>query len=136
MKNLKSFAAIAALAFTLSACGNNADDANTEDTATETTTEETEEETTEAVEGEKVGEATGQGYGGEMKVTVTMDGETIKDIKVDHEETEDVGGEAVPELVDAIIANNGTEGVDNVSGATVTSEALKAAVDEAIANAQ
>ena len=61
-----------------------------------------------------------------------MDGETIKDIQVDHTETEGVGADAVPTLVEDIKKNNGTEGVDNVSGATVTSEALKTAVDEAI----
>lgn len=125
MTNIKKYAAVAALALALTACGNNAEEAAPAEDAAST-----------AASGEVVGEATGQGYGGDMKVTVTLDGETIKDIKVDHTETEDVGGKAVPELVEAIKAANGTEGVENVSGATVTSEALKAAVDEAIANAK
>ena len=122
MKNIKSYAAIAALAFALTACGNNAD------TTTDTDTANT--ESAEAVE--KVGEATTAGYNGDIKVKVTMDGETIKDIQVDHTETEGIGADAVPTLVEDIKKNNGTEGVDNVSGATVTSEALKTAVDEAI----
>lgn len=122
MKNIKSYAAIAALAFALTACGNNAD------TTTDTDTANT--ESAEAVE--KVGEATAAGYNGDIKVKVTMDGETIKDIVVDHTESEGIGADAVPTLVEDIKKNNGTEGVDNVSGATVTSEALKTAVDDAI----
>lgn len=122
MKNIKSYAAIAALAFALTACGNNAD------TTTDTDTANT--ESSEAVE--KVGEATAAGYNGDIKVKVTMDGETIKDIVVDHTESEGIGADAVPTLVEDIKKNNGTEGVDNVSGATVTSEALKTAVDDAI----
>lgn len=123
MKNIKSYAAIAALALALTACGNNANDAKTDDASTDVATEET---------AEKVGEATAAGYGGDIKVKVTMDGETIKDIEVDHTETEGIGADAVPTLVEEIKKNNGTEGVDNVSGATVTSEALKTAVDEAV----
>ncbi|MDU5149630.1 FMN-binding protein [uncultured Anaerococcus sp.] len=122
MKNIKSYAAIAALAFALTACGNNAD------TTTDTDTANT--ESAEAVE--KVGEATAAGYNGDIKVKVTMEGETIKDIEVDHTESEGIGADAVPTLVEDIKKNNGTEGVDNVSGATVTSEALKTAVDDAI----
>ena len=122
MKNIKSYAAVALLALALTACGNKADTTTDTDTA-KTETAET---------GEKVGEATAAGYNGDIKVKVTMDGETIKDIEVDHTETEGVGADAVPTLVEDIKKNNGTEGVDNVSGATVTSEALKTAVDEAI----
>ena len=128
MKNIKSYAAIAALALALTACGNNANDAKPEDASKEATTEEA--ATTETCE--KVGEATAAGYGGDIKVKVTMDGDTIKDIQVDHTETEGIGADAIPQLVEEIKKNNGTEGVDNVSGATVSSEALKTAVDEAI----
>lgn len=120
MKNIKSYAAVALLALALTACGNKAD----------TTTDTANTESAEAVE--KVGEATAAGYNGDIKVKVTMEGETIKDIEVDHTETEGVGADAVPTLVEDIKKNNGTEGVDNVSGATVTSEALKTAVDDAI----
>ena len=120
MKNIKSYAAVALLALALTACGNKAD----------TTTDTANTESAEAVE--KVGEATAAGYNGDIKVKVTMEGETIKDIEVDHTETEGVGADAVPTLVEDIKKNNGTEGVDNVSGATVTSEAFKTAVDDAI----
>ena len=124
--NIKKYAAVAALAFALTACGNNADTNTTEETPAATTEE--------AVE--KVGEAKAAGYGGDINVKVTMEGETIKDIKVDHTETEGIGADAVPGLIEEIKKNNGTEGVDNVSEATVTSEALKTAVDEAIKNAK
>ena len=125
MKNLNKFALVAAMAFTFAACGNNANTA----------------ENTETVPAEEAqpskGEATAAGYGGDIKVTVNFgkDG-VIESIDTEHTETEDIGAKAIPELTDAIIEANGTEGVDNVSGATVTSEAFKTAVNEAIANAK
>lgn len=136
MKNLNKFALIAAMAFTFAACGNNANEAKPADEADKT--EETTEETVPAEEAApKVGEATAAGYGGDIKVTVHFgeDGK-IESIDTDHTESEGVGADAIPELEKAVVEANGTEGVDNVSGATVTSEAFKAAVDEAIANAK
>ena len=133
MKNLNKFALVAAMAFTFAACGNNANETKPADDAAETT-----EETVPAEEAApKVGEATAAGYGGDIKVTVHFgeDGK-IESIDTDHTESEGVGADAIPELEKAVIEANGTEGVDNVSGATVTSEAFKAAVDEAIANAK
>ena len=119
MKNLNKIALVAAMAFTFAACGNN-DAAAPADQA-----------------GPTVGEATAAGYGGDIKVTVHFgeDG-AIESIDTDHQETEDIGAAAIPELEQAVIDANGTEGVDNVSGATVTSEAFKSAVDEAIKNAK
>ena len=125
MNKLNKFALVAAMAFTFAACGNNANTA----------------ENTETVPAEEVqpskGEAKVAGYGGDIKVTVNFgkDG-VIESIDTEHTETEDIGAKAIPELKDAIIKANGTEGVDNVSGATVTSEAFKSAVNEAIANAK
>ncbi len=43
---------------------------------------------------------------------------------------------AIEQLPEAIVAANGTEGVDGVSGATITSKAIFTAVDDAIAQAQ
>lgn len=136
MKNLNKFALIAAMAFTFAACGNNANEAKPADEADKT--EETTEETVPAEEAApKVGEATAAGYGGDIKVTVHFgkDGK-IESIDTEQTETEGVGADAIPELEKAVIEANGTEGVDNVSGATVTSEAFKAAVDDAITNAK
>ena len=137
MKNLNKFALVAAMAFTFAACGNNADEAKPADEVAETTEEATEETVPAEEAAPKVGEATAAGYGGDIKVTVHFgeDGK-IESIDTDHTESEGVGADAIPELEKAVIEANGTEGVDNVSGATVTSEAFKAAVDEAIANAK
>ena len=122
MNKLNKFALVAAMAFTFAACGNNAKTADTvpADEATP-----------------KVGEATVAGYGGDIKVTVHFgeDGK-IESVDTEHTETEEIGAAAIPELEKAVVEANGTEGVDNVSGATVTSEAFKAAVDEAIVNAK
>ena len=128
MKRLNKFALIAAMAFTFTACGNDAADTETTDTADTVSTEEAT---------PSVGEATVPGYGGDITVKVNFgeDG-VIESIDTKHEETEGIGADAIPELEKAVIDANGTEGVDNVSGATVTSEAFKTAVDEAITNAK
>ncbi len=126
MKNLNKFALVAAMALTFSACGNDAN--NTADNAETVPAEEA---------APSLGEATAAGYGGDINVKVHFgeDG-VIEKVETTHEETEEVGGAAIPELEEAVKEANGTEGVDNVSGATVTSEAFKTAVDEAIKNAK
>ena len=71
--------------------------------------------------------------GGEVKVKVTMDGDKIAKIEVlSHNETAGISDPAFKTLPDAIIAANSTQ-VDAVSGATKTSEALIAAVNDALA---
>ena len=71
--------------------------------------------------------------GGEVKVKVTMDGDKIAKIEVlSHNETAGISDSAFNTLPDAIIAANSTQ-VDVVSGATKTSEALIAAVNDALA---
>lgn len=83
---------------------------------------------------ELVGEA--QGYGGLLRVSVTMDGDRIAGVNVtEHQETEGVGTRAIDALPAAIVAANSTE-VDGVSGATVTSNAIKAAVQNALGQHQ
>ena len=73
--------------------------------------------------------------GGEIKVKVTMDGDKIAKIEVlSHNETAGISDPAFKTLPDAIIAANSTQ-VDTVSGATKTSEALIAAVNDALAQA-
>lgn len=70
--------------------------------------------------------------GGEVKVKVTMDGDKIAKIEVlSHNETAGISDPAFAAIPDAIIAANSTE-VDVVSGATKTSEALIAAVNDAL----
>ena len=79
---------------------------------------------------EHMGEA--EGYGGTLKVRVTMDGGRLAGVTVtEHHETEGVGTRAIDEMPAAMVAA-GTWQVDGVSGATVTSNALKAAVQDAM----
>lgn len=79
--------------------------------------------------------ATSQGFHGEIKLNVTVDAEKITDIVVvEQTETEGIGTAALPVLVDAVLAHQ-TIGVDSVSGATVTSEAFKAAMQDALTQA-
>lgn len=79
---------------------------------------------------EMTGEA--QGYGGPLRVKITMDGERLTGVTVvSHNETQGVGTRAIDALP-AEMSRAGTWEVDGVSGATVTSDALKAAVRSAM----
>ena len=74
---------------------------------------------------------TGSGYNGPLEVSVTFGADKIEKIEiVNSVETGHVGDVAFDYLPDRIIAANGT-GVDNISGATFSSAALKAAVNDA-----
>jgi len=78
----------------------------------------------------RTGEA--EGYGGKLVVSVSMNGEDITDVTVtEHHETQGVGTRAIDALPDAIEEADSID-VDSVSGATVTSEAIKAAVSQAL----
>ena len=80
---------------------------------------------------EYIGE--GQGFGGPVKVKVTMDGDKIAKIDVlSHGETPGISTPAFDAIPDAIIAAQSTE-VDVVSNATRTSNALIEAVNNALA---
>ncbi len=73
-----------------------------------------------------------KGYGGELKVEVTLDGETITGVTVvEHKETDGIGTPAIEQIPGAIVEANSTE-VEVVAGATVTSEAIVYAVNNAI----
>ena len=81
--------------------------------------------------------AEGKGIGGTVPVTVTVKDGKVATVTVgDNSETQGIGSKAIEQLPEAIVAANGTEGVDAVSGATVTSKAIFTAVDEALAQAQ
>ena len=80
-------------------------------------------------------EAEAQGFHGDVKLSVTVDAEKITAIDIlEHSETEGIGAAALPKLVEAVLANQ-TIGVDSVAGATVTSEAFKAAMTDALTQA-
>lgn len=85
----------------------------------------------ETAENEFVG--TAQGIGGTLTVKVTMDGDTIVNVEVvSHSETEGICEPAIEQIPAAIVANNGVDGVDTVSGASVTSKAIMNAVTDAL----
>ncbi len=71
-----------------------------------------------------------------IEVTVTVDNAgTITDLEIDASgETADVGGLAAEKLQDAILARQ-TVQIDSISGATVTSTAVLAAVSDALTQA-
>lgn len=80
--------------------------------------------------------ATAEGFGGPVTVTVTTDGKTITDVKIEGDkETPNVGGAALEELASEII-EAASDQIDTVSGATVTSTAVKEAAAQALALAE
>lgn len=77
---------------------------------------------------------TAKGYGGDVVATVKVNGKDIVSVDiVGDKETKDVGTKAIQQLPAKIVAADSTK-VDAVSGATVTSNAIKEAVDKALAN--
>lgn len=77
-------------------------------------------------------EATVDGYGGPLKVAVIKEGDKIQSVTIlEHKETPGIGTKAIESLPQAIVKANSAD-VDKVSGATVTSEAIKKAVKTAI----
>ena len=83
---------------------------------------------------EYIGENT-NGAGGTIRVKVTMDGDKIAGIEtIEQHETRGLGTKAIMELTETILSNNSTE-VDDISGATLTSVAFKAAVRQAVETA-
>ena len=73
-----------------------------------------------------------EGYGGTLKVSVTLNGTDITDVKViSHNETQGVGTRAIDALPSEIVRADSTD-VDGVSGATITSNAIKQAVSQAM----
>ncbi len=94
--------------------------------------------TTENDDGSKVFEIATQGYGGEIETNITVDAEgAVTAISVrDDQETDTVGGLLTAEdseFINALIANQtDLDGLDPVSGATITSNALKKAVSIAL----
>ena len=72
---------------------------------------------------------------GTVLVAVTVDEDTILDIELDvSQESPDVGGEAAAVICDQILDKQ-TVKVDNISGATKTSTAVKEAVERALRKA-
>lgn len=125
MKKFATTAFCVWLGASLTACGSQASAPATQ--APETTAAET--------KAEAAGETltgSAEGFGGEVTVTLTMDGDKITacSIKGD-DETPDIGQKAFPDLEKQIVGAGGIE-IDGVSGATVTSKAVKKAAAQAL----
>ena len=86
---------------------------------------------------ETTGTATVKGFGGDITVTVTLDGADIKDVQITGDgETEGIGSKIINEWPNAFIEYNGI--VDTYTGATfagITREAVIAAMRQALENA-
>lgn len=80
--------------------------------------------------GTYTGEA--QGFGGPVKVTLTVDAQSITDVEVTgDQETDGIGAAALEPLAEQILSAQSAD-IDGVAGATVTSSAAKEAAIKAI----
>lgn len=81
-----------------------------------------------------VGEA--EGFGGAVSAEVIVAGDKIVGLTLTGDkETPEIGGAAIGTLQSGILEAGTLDGVDGVSGATITSDAVKAAIAKAIDNA-
>ena len=77
---------------------------------------------------------TGKGIGGLLTVKVTMDGDKMVAIDIiSHNETVGISDGAMQKIPQRILETQSTE-VDIISGATITSNAIREAVEEALAS--
>ena len=75
------------------------------------------------------------GYGGEFKVIVSFDENSITKIEIpEHNETADIGGRVIEDFPKKIVDEQ-TLNIDAIVGATVTSEAVLEAVEKAVEKA-
>ncbi|MBR6186544.1 MAG: substrate-binding domain-containing protein [Clostridia bacterium] len=82
-------------------------------------------------------EAAAQGFGGEIKVVLTVDENAITAIEITGDnETPGLGGAALPLLAEACVGQADADAVDGMSGATITSVAVKEAVAAALSQAK
>ena len=139
MKRIKQYICLLlAAALCLTACSSTT---GSEGTTAAATQEATTAETTAADTGNGLFTAgtytgTAQGYGGEVTVTITVDASSITDVKVEGaDETPEVGGAALDTLAESIKTAGSAE-IDGVAGATITSDAVKTAAADALAQAQ
>lgn len=78
----------------------------------------------------------GSGLNGEIEVTVTVTEGKIANVSVDkHEESEGISDPAIEGIPTAIVEKNSTE-VETVSGATLTSNGIIEAVNNALESAK
>ncbi|MCR5087977.1 MAG: FAD-binding protein [Oscillospiraceae bacterium] len=90
----------------------------------------------ETVYNDGVYEGVGTGREGEIKVAVTVTDGKISAVEVlSHNESADIGGPALPKLIDQAVAAN-SAAIDGASGASMTSEGFRQAVAAALALAK
>ncbi|MEA5094856.1 FMN-binding protein [Sedimentibacter saalensis] len=143
MKKVSLLLALGLMMFSIAACSSKeaaapaaeAEKPAAVEPAEKPATEEPVKETEEAaapVEGALTG--TAKGFGGDVTVTVVVDGDDIVSVEaVGDSETNGIGSNAIDQLPAKIVEADSTE-VDGVSGATVTSNAIKEAVNAALAS--
>ena len=115
------------------------DEAATSESAAESATEGATEEAASAGFVDGTYEGTGKGIGGKVPVTVTVTDGKISEVVVgDNSETQGIGSKAIESMPAAFVGVDSVEGieaVDGVSGATITSKALRTAVTAAVESA-
>ena len=80
--------------------------------------------------------ASAQGYASEVTVTVNVTGGKVTNVQIGADgETPEVGGKATGTLAAALLDAGGTAGVDGVTGATMTSNAVFTAMKDCLAQA-
>ena len=80
-------------------------------------------------------EVTTQGFGGDMKVAVSVSESKIEKVEIlEHNETEGIGTNAIDQLPAVIVEKQSAE-VDTVAGATISSKAILLAVQDALKQA-
>lgn len=117
------------MAFSVTACAKNAETT----TETPSAVQETEVPATKEEAGGEYS-ASANGFGGEVVVTILVENGTIVGCTIQGDkETPELGGRAVAELPEKIVAAGGL--VDGISGATVTSTAIQTALNNAMIQA-
>ncbi len=77
-----------------------------------------------------------QGFGGPVSVQLTLSGDKITALEITGDgETPNIGGTAIEALTESILAAGSIEGIDAISGATITSNAVFNAIRQAISSA-
>ena len=80
--------------------------------------------------------ASAKGCLSDVAVTVTITGGKVTNVDIDASgETPELGGKAAESLVASLETAGGTAGVDAVTGSTMTSDAVFAAMDDCLAQA-
>jgi uncharacterized protein with FMN-binding domain len=143
MKKLSLLLALGLMMFSVAACSSKeaaapaaepAEKPAVEQPAEKPATEEPAKETEAAAPVEGALTGTAKGFGGDVTVTVVVDGDDIVSVEaVGGSETNGIGSNAIDQLPAKIVEADSTE-VDGVSGATVTSNAIKEAVNAALAS--